>query len=223
MRRSQAHSEYFEPGSEALENMVDVVTGQYSEVVRHHAALPEIAGGLVAWLLRMPACPVRMAGRHYRGPGYRLFVNWCRLVDLGASETGNLVTEVLDESERALLWVAHRVGALPDPAPSTPTPADAAPSDDRHRRRGSRPRHRPPLELTRGFRRDAPARRAPGPTLVAMDVVVSDEARAFAAARGGVVYVRSHSAPLLLGPDHPPRHVDRRAAGFERVRRPSRR
>ena len=126
----QSHSEYFEPGSEALENMVDVVTGQYSEVERHHTALPEIAGGLVAWLLRMPVLPVRMAGRHYRGPGYRLFVNWCRLVDLGASETGNLVTEVLDESERALLWVAHRVGALPDTAPSAHTApsADAAPS-----------------------------------------------------------------------------------------------
>jgi pimeloyl-ACP methyl ester carboxylesterase len=118
----QAHSEYFEPGSEALENMADVVTGQYSAVVRQHSALPEIAGGLVAWLLRMPAVPVRMAGRRYRGPGYRMFVNWCRLVDLGASETGNLVTEVLDESERALLWVAHRVGALPDNIPSAPDP-----------------------------------------------------------------------------------------------------
>jgi len=118
----EAHSEYFEPGSEALENMADVVTGQYSAVVRHHSALPEIAGGLVAWLLRMPAVPIRMAGRRYRGPGYRVFANWCRLVDLGASETGNLVTEVLDESERALLWVAHRVGALPDNIPSAPDP-----------------------------------------------------------------------------------------------------
>jgi hypothetical protein len=70
----------------------------------------------------MPAVPVRMAGRRYRGPGYRVFVNWCRLVDLGASETGNLVTEVLDESERALLWVAHRIGALPDNIPSAPDP-----------------------------------------------------------------------------------------------------
>ena len=126
----QAHSEYFEPGSEALENMVDVVTGRYSEVVRHHTALAEVAGGLVAWLLRMPAVPARMAGRHYRGPGHRLFVNWCRLVDLGASETGNLVTEVLDESERALLWVAHRVGALPDTGPFAPDAgADATKGD----------------------------------------------------------------------------------------------
>ena len=113
-----AHSSYFEPGSEALENMVDVVTGEYSEIVRHRSAFPEIAGGLVAWVLRMPAVPVRMAGRHYRGPGFRLLTNWCRLVDLGASETGNLVAEVLDESERALLWVAHRVGALLLPRPS---------------------------------------------------------------------------------------------------------
>ena len=71
----------------------------------------------MAWALRMPVVPLRMAGRHYRGPGFRLLVNWCRLVDLGASETGNLVCEVLDESERALLWFAHRVGALPERPP----------------------------------------------------------------------------------------------------------
>jgi pimeloyl-ACP methyl ester carboxylesterase len=111
----EAHSSYFEQGSEALENMADVVTGQYSEIGRHRHAFPEIAGGLVTWALRMPAVPVRMAGRHYRGPGVRLLVNWCRLVDLGASETGNLVCQALDESERALMWVAHRLGALPEP------------------------------------------------------------------------------------------------------------
>jgi len=112
--RVEAHSSYFEPGSEALENTADVVTGEYSQIVRQRSAFPEIAGGLVSWLLRLPAVPVRMAGRHYRGPGFRLLVNCCRLVDLGASQTGNLVTEVLDEKERALLWVAHRVGALAD-------------------------------------------------------------------------------------------------------------
>ena len=121
-----AHSSYFEPGSEALENMVDVVTGEYTEIVRHRSAFPEIAGGLVAWVLRMPAVPVRMAGRHYRGPGFRLLTNWCRLVDLSANETGNFVAEVLDESERALLWVAHRVGALPEEGAPAPTSAPAA-------------------------------------------------------------------------------------------------
>ena len=79
----------------------------------HRAAFPEIAGGLVAWALRMPVVPLRVAGRHYRGPGFRVLTNWSRLIELGASETGNLVTEVLDESERALLWFAHRVGAVP--------------------------------------------------------------------------------------------------------------
>jgi pimeloyl-ACP methyl ester carboxylesterase len=108
-----SHAHYFDPGSAALENMADVVTGQYEEILRHRAAFPEIAGGLVAWALRMPVVPLRAAGRHYRGPGFRVLVNWCRLVDLGASETGNLVCEVLDESERALLWFAHRVGAVP--------------------------------------------------------------------------------------------------------------
>jgi hypothetical protein len=67
----------------------------------------------VAWALRMPAVPLLAAGRHYRGPGFRLLVNWCYVVDLGASEIGNLVCEVLDEGERALLWSAHRVGAAP--------------------------------------------------------------------------------------------------------------
>jgi len=128
----EAHSSYFEQGSEALENMADVVTGQYSEVVRHRLAFPEIAGGLVTWALRMPAVPVRMAGRHYRGPGFRLLVNWCRLVDLGASETGNLVCQALDESERALIWVAHRLGALPEPGPhrETGTATDPEPDTD---------------------------------------------------------------------------------------------
>jgi pimeloyl-ACP methyl ester carboxylesterase len=121
-----AHSGYFEPGSAALENMVDVVTGQYDDILRHRAAFPEIAGGLVAWALRMPAVPLRAAGRHYRGPGFRILTNWCRLVDLGASETGNLVCEVLDESERALLWFAHRVGAVHPPMPDS----DAEPDND---------------------------------------------------------------------------------------------
>jgi pimeloyl-ACP methyl ester carboxylesterase len=110
-----SHSHYFDPGSAALENMADVVTGQYDDIRRHRAAFPEIAGGLVAWALRMPVAPICAAGRHYRGPGFRVLVNWCRLVDLGACETGNLVCEVLDEGERALLWFAHRVGAVPPP------------------------------------------------------------------------------------------------------------
>jgi len=118
-----AHSGYFEPGSAALENMVDVVTGEYSEILRHRVAFPEIAGGLVAWALRMPVVPLRVAERHYRGPGFRLLTNWCRFVDLGASETGNLVCEFLDEGERALLWFAHRVGALHPP--DTDTAAEA--------------------------------------------------------------------------------------------------
>ncbi len=109
----QSHSRYFEPGSLALENMVAVVTGRYDDIVRHRPAFAETVGGLVAWSLRMPVVPVRMAGRHYRGPGFRLLVNVCRLVDLGASETGNAVCQVLDEGERAVLWVARGFGVLP--------------------------------------------------------------------------------------------------------------
>jgi Alpha/beta hydrolase len=122
-----AHSRYFEAGSEALENIVDVVTGNYAGIQRHRPAFPEIAGGLVAWALRLPAAPVRVVGRHYRGPGFRIMVNWCQLIDVGASETGNFVCEVLDEGERALLWFAHRIGALPHPhAHEDGTPARAS-------------------------------------------------------------------------------------------------
>jgi pimeloyl-ACP methyl ester carboxylesterase len=128
-----AHSRYFEPGSAALENMADVVTGHYSDILRHRAAFPEIAGGLVAWALRMPVVPLRVAGRHYRGPGFRVLTNWTRLVELSASETGNFVTEVLDESERALLWFAHRVGAVPghheEPDVDLETDVDPSPGD----------------------------------------------------------------------------------------------
>lgn len=128
----EAHSSYFEAGSEALENMVDVVTGRYAAVLGQRPTFPEIAGSLVAWTLRLPAFPVRLAGRHYRGPGFRIAVNWCRLVDVGASETGNFVTEVLDEKERVLLWVALQLGALPRPEgpPGTSTDLAAAPGAD---------------------------------------------------------------------------------------------
>ena len=91
----------------------------------------------MAWALRIPAVPLRMVGRHYRGPGFRMLTNWCSFVDLGASETGNLVCEVLDEGERALLWFAHRVGAVPAPGtgavpdpdadPGVPPPGDPEP------------------------------------------------------------------------------------------------
>ena len=179
----EAHSSYFEPGSEALENMVDVVTGEYDEIVRHRAAFPEIAGGLVAWALRMPAVPLRMAGRHYRGPGFRLLTNWCRLVDLGASETGNLVCEVLDESERALLWFAHRVGALPHP--------DGVGQTKRHPVPRTNPAPTEPVARTTS---------SDDPTMASMDVVITEKARDFATARGGVVYVRSHSHRCCSGP-----------------------
>ncbi len=106
------HSAYFEAGSEALENIADVVTGHYEDVVVHRAGFPEVAGGLVAWAMRLPAVPARVAGRHYQGPGFRLMTNWCRLVDFKASETGNLVCALLDVNERALGWLARRIGAV---------------------------------------------------------------------------------------------------------------
>jgi pimeloyl-ACP methyl ester carboxylesterase len=105
-----AHSHYFEAGSEALENMVAVVTGRYADVHRHVWSVPEIAGGLVCWTLRLPTVPVRIVGRHYRGPGFRVMTNAVRLCDLGAAQTGNLVREALDEGERVVAWALRRAG-----------------------------------------------------------------------------------------------------------------
>jgi pimeloyl-ACP methyl ester carboxylesterase len=108
-----AHSHYFEPGSQALENIVDVVTGRYEDVVGHPSTTAEIAGALVAWCLRLPVLPVRAVSRHYHGPGFRVLTNATRLVEFGASQTGNLVADALEESGRAVAWLAHRVVTAP--------------------------------------------------------------------------------------------------------------
>src|SRR5580704_8305462 len=105
----RAHSSYFEPGSQALENIVNVVTGRYDDVVSHRSTAAESAGAIVAWCIRLPVVPVRAAGRHYRGPGFRVLTNATRLVEFGAAQTGNFVSDALDESGRAAAWMAHRV------------------------------------------------------------------------------------------------------------------
>ena len=125
------------PGSEALENMVDVVTGQYADIERHRAALPRDR----RWPRGLAApdagrCPCRMAGRHYRGPGYRLLRELVPAGGPGGERDGQpRLTEVLDESERALLWVAHRVGRVrhrgrlpPLPRPPHATPRRTPPA-----------------------------------------------------------------------------------------------
>jgi pimeloyl-ACP methyl ester carboxylesterase len=104
-----AHSSYFVPGSEALENIVDVVVGRYSSVLEHHPSVAEVAGGLVAWVLRIPTRPIGTLARHYRGPGFRVVVNARQAVDLTATETGNLVRDALDNAGGALTWVARRL------------------------------------------------------------------------------------------------------------------
>ena len=117
------------PGSRALQLLRAGLGGAGEHGRRGHRPLladlsatgrpsPRSRAAWSTWFLRMPAVPVCLAGRHYRGPGFRVLVNWCRLVDLSASETGNLVCEVLDEGERALLWIALHVGALPDVWPA---------------------------------------------------------------------------------------------------------
>lgn len=105
----ESHSNYFVPGSEALENIVDVVTGQYGLVVPQHSSLAETAGGLVAWALRIPMFPVGRVARRYRGPGFRLLVNAGHLADIGASQTGNAVSEGIDIGTRVVAWVERQV------------------------------------------------------------------------------------------------------------------
>ncbi|HEX3333463.1 MAG TPA: alpha/beta hydrolase, partial [Acidimicrobiales bacterium] len=105
-----SHSHYFEPGSQALENIVAVVMGRYADVVGHRSSVAELAGGLVSWSLRLPLVPVRAAGRHYRGPGFRVLVNLNRMIEFGASQTGNLVMEVIDEGGRVVAWALHLAG-----------------------------------------------------------------------------------------------------------------
>ncbi len=108
-----AHSNYFEPGSQALENIVNVVTGRYADLVNHRSTAAETTGAVVAWCLRLPVVPVRAVGRHYRGPGFRVMTNATRLVEFGAAQTGNFVSDALDESGRAVAWMAHRVARSP--------------------------------------------------------------------------------------------------------------
>jgi pimeloyl-ACP methyl ester carboxylesterase len=108
-----AHSSYFVPGSEALENIVNVVTGRYARIERHRATLPEITGGAVSWAMRLPTVPLRLVGRRYHGPGFRLAANAVRLVDFAAARTEEVVRDAVDEAEDVLAWVAHRVGGGP--------------------------------------------------------------------------------------------------------------
>jgi hypothetical protein len=111
-----AHSSYFVPGSQALENIVDVVTGRYSRLVGHRSTVSEFAGSLVAWTIRIPTVPLGVFFRHYRGPGFRILVNTRRLVDFGATQTGNLVRDTLAPGERALARAARRLeGGHADP------------------------------------------------------------------------------------------------------------
>jgi pimeloyl-ACP methyl ester carboxylesterase len=106
----RAHSEYFAPGSESLENIVDVVTGRYDGISAQQASLAESVGGLVAWALRLPTMPVGVVARHYRGPGFRILVNIRHLADVTANEAGNAVREGLDSGGQGVAWLEHRIG-----------------------------------------------------------------------------------------------------------------
>jgi len=102
------HSSYFVPGSEALANIVRVVTGRYGDVVVHHTSVAERAGAFVTWAMRIPTFPLQSV-RRYRGPGFRVLMNARRVVDLASMQTGNLVRDALDECGRGAGWVRHHL------------------------------------------------------------------------------------------------------------------
>ncbi len=122
----RAHSAYFEPGSESLENIADVVTGRYRDIAVHQASLAESAGGLVAWALRLPTMPIGVVARRYRGPGFRVLANARHLVDMTASQAGNAVCEGLDTGGRVIAWAERHLagpsgGSRVAGGPSVPT------------------------------------------------------------------------------------------------------
>ena len=108
----RAHSSYFVPGSEALENIVDVVTCRYARVEVRRPSLAERAGSAVAWALRLPTVPIAVAARHYEGPGHRIAENALHLADLGATESGRLVCGTLERGEAAIAHLVDRALGL---------------------------------------------------------------------------------------------------------------
>ena len=115
-RSVRAHSEYFAPGSEALENIVDVVTGRYGEVGVHPTTVAESAGGIVSWLLRLPARPVGAVATRYHGPGWRLVVDTRHLIDLAATQGGAITREGVEAGVHAADWVRARLPHASAPA-----------------------------------------------------------------------------------------------------------
>ena len=94
----------------------DAFLGQEDTELGANESLPELAGHLVAWAVRLPVAPVCAVGRRYRGPGSDMLSIFCQLIDLGAGETGSLVCHALEGGERALQWVATHLGATSDDA-----------------------------------------------------------------------------------------------------------
>jgi pimeloyl-ACP methyl ester carboxylesterase len=122
----RGHSEYFAPGSESLENMVDVVTGRYDEVVVHRSSLAESAGGMVSWALRLPTLPIGVVARVYRGPGFQVLVGTRHLADMTAAQAGNVVRDGLDTGGRTLAWAGRQLIGAPRERSVRDAPVDGA-------------------------------------------------------------------------------------------------
>ena len=153
------------PVPRALENMVAVVTGRYSDIHRHRVVVPEIAGGLVAWTLRLPTMPAAGGGPplprpRFPGHGQRAMRGRPR-----GGANRNLVCEFLDEGERALRRFAPcrrppDFGAGPAGRPRRPDPTltpDRPDSPDLSPARHLPPTHRasaecPPATVLRAGR-----------------------------------------------------------------------
>ncbi len=85
------HSRYFAPGSMALENVADVVTGRYERIRVQRPTLVDVVGSLVTLALRAPFLPVSAWADRYDGPGATSLQAADHLGNVVAAEAGNLV------------------------------------------------------------------------------------------------------------------------------------
>jgi len=101
------HSEYFEPGSEALANIVDVVTGKLEATERHRRSVADTVENLVVASVSLPLLPLESVTRHYRGPGFRVLLNVEHSLHLAANEMGGLVRRAITLAERSAGRAGH--------------------------------------------------------------------------------------------------------------------
>jgi pimeloyl-ACP methyl ester carboxylesterase len=90
------HANYFTRGSQALENVGDVVMGRYDRIVVQRATAASAVGAAVTVVLKTPAWPVILLATRYRGPGHRIVRMVDRAVHVVATESGAVVRDAVE-------------------------------------------------------------------------------------------------------------------------------